>query len=592
MIKQVLRKPFVLWILPLSALLGLFLWGLNYTYPAIGHDYLYFFPHLLAGKWHFVRQGFLPFRFTPHFCGGLPQYGNPQDMYYSLPQLLTFVMDPWHAIQLSMVFALLVGYGGWYLFSRDVLRFSSLWAHLLSLIVIANGFYLLHMIVGHFTFHTVPLLGLLLWIIFQRTQDSRRSLFMRACCFALVSGYALYAGYPIVLLFAAMAVVFFVPIDLMIEKHNLGARLKTVSLRLTACGFVAALLGLSKFVAAYSFMRFFPNYPFDQLSPDTSTLLFMARAFWYIPQGWFLFAAAGVPWGPHEYSTFLSPVTLMGLICGVPLLVRERTVLRQRWRFFFGVGSYALLLLLFFTQLTKGQGLFSHALESLPIFGALHATTRFLYLFSLFFSAVSIWCITRWIPILQLQRWESAMVVTASALTVIAVPIAYQPLLSSAEILRNLHYENVRRDLQQSPFLRQPVSYVRHGILDLQHVMEGTTGVYCYEPLFGFRNEFQVTSLGEGPVDRVENGFFNLNNPACFQYPEENHCKPGDRIAVEDRENFENFRRGLPVTWKLSRAQIWSDRVSLATFIACLGIIAVAGVRRFSSRKKVLPHHE
>ena len=73
----------------LTALLGGFLWALNFSYPVIGHDFLYFLPHLLAGKWYFAHQGFLPFRFSPHFCGGLPQYGNPQDMYYALPQFLT-----------------------------------------------------------------------------------------------------------------------------------------------------------------------------------------------------------------------------------------------------------------------------------------------------------------------------------------------------------------------------------------------------------------------------------------------------------------------------------------------------------------------
>src|SRR3989338_2812294 len=138
-----------IWILLLIAFLGLFLWSLNARFPSIGHDYFYFFPKLLAGKWHFAHQGLFPFRFAPHFCGGIPQYGNPQDMYYSLPQLFSFFFDLWHAVQLSFVVAIIVGYWGWFRFGKDIVRLPSPWAHTLALIILANGWYTLHMIVGH-----------------------------------------------------------------------------------------------------------------------------------------------------------------------------------------------------------------------------------------------------------------------------------------------------------------------------------------------------------------------------------------------------------------------------------------------------------
>ncbi len=554
------------WLLSLIVFFGIFLWALNFTYPLIGHDYLLFLPKLLAGNWHFAHQGFFPFRFTPHFCGGLPMYGNPQDMYYSLPQILTFVLEPWVAIQASLSVMLLVGYVGWYLFSRDVLRFPSPWAHLLSLIILSNGFYLLHMIVGHLTFHTVPLLGLLLWILYDRRIDKPRSLILRASGFALTSAYALYAGYPIVLVFAAMAAILLLPLDLLLSEHR-RERFYLLLRRALLCGGAALLLGASKLIAIWSFMRFFPRlYPFDAFTEKSaSTLLFIARSFWYIPQGRFLFESAGIAWGTHEYSMFLSPVTLMGLLCGGALLIKKRKWLGTHKKRAAALALYAVLLTIFFAQVTRGYGVIPTVLQKLPLLQSLHVTSRFLYLFSLFISAAGIFCIHACIRAWNIQKWEHFCFIFASIFTLIALPIAYLPLLQSPELGSAVDYESIRVQLHPPAYLDRPVAYVQEGKLDLQHVIDGTTALHCFEPLFGYYGEYWTTSLTEGSAERENDGSFNLLHPACFQYPEENFCKPGDRIVASDRENFENFRAGLAVTWKLSRLQTVSDWASLLT---------------------------
>ena len=123
----------------LGIFLFFFFWGLNAQYPVLGHDYFYFFPRMLEGKWHFLRQGLLPLRFAPHLCGGFPQYGNPQDLFYSLPQFLSFFLDLWTAAQLSIFIGMVLGYVGWVFFGKDVLRLTSPWSHVLALVCTANG---------------------------------------------------------------------------------------------------------------------------------------------------------------------------------------------------------------------------------------------------------------------------------------------------------------------------------------------------------------------------------------------------------------------------------------------------------------------
>ena len=48
------------------------------------------------------------------------------------------------------------------------------------------------------------------------------------------------------------------------------------------------------------------------------------------------------------------------------------------------------------------------------------------------------------------------------------------------------------------------------------------------------------------------NDRFNMYHPACMQYPKENNCRPGDRIHVNDADNWERFRMGEKTTWKVS----------------------------------------
>ena len=42
--------------------------------------------------------------YTPSFVGGRPVYPNPQDLQFSLPQFLLWIVNPWIAILASMLF--------------------------------------------------------------------------------------------------------------------------------------------------------------------------------------------------------------------------------------------------------------------------------------------------------------------------------------------------------------------------------------------------------------------------------------------------------------------------------------------------------
>jgi hypothetical protein len=443
-------------------------------------------------------------------------------------------------------------------------------AHLFALIIIANGFYTMHMVVGHVAYHTVPLMGVLLWLLFERRKDTLYRLLARVAASALVTAYILYASGFFVVLLLALFICLALPLAPLLCWGGQGQGMRKrgfiplpqLVVRLFLCGMAAVLISLSKLVAVYSFMRFFPRLtPWDSLYGNI--LIFIARAFWAIPQGSALFAPAATA-GVHEYSMFLSPMTLVGL-CALPLLLSP-SVREQRWnrtnalRVIYGF-LYAFLLFKFFIELTRGYGPLVLPLKLLPIFSSFHVIARFLYVFSLFISTVSIWCLARLTADMPFRSARNIVVGIAYVITLVAFLASYTPLLLSTELTRSINYAAMRNRF--NAFDGIPISYY--------------TPSSCSEPVLMGMGKILIEPLSKGRVDTERDGFFNLYHPACFQYPEENNCFPGERIAVSDRSNFEKFVMGEHTTWKISRAQYWSDKVSLFTLISSIILLIRRG---------------
>jgi hypothetical protein len=556
----------------LAAFLGIFFWGLNVG-DAIGHDYNYFFPKLLDGNWHFMRQGLAPFLYTPHYCGGFPEFGNPQSMYYSLLQILSLKLDLWIAMQLVMAVAMMIGYWGWYLFGRDVIKLRWNWAHVFALIIIAHGFYLMHMMAGHAIYYTMPLIGLLLWLLLERTRDTWKSLIAKSAAFGFITANIIHSGGFMVGVFGAAAFAIFLALELILNRKTIRDRSRVLGLRIIGCTLAALLMNGGKLYAIFSLMRFFPrNLPFDRLAEGSNTFGYILNALWSFPQNEGLFVQYGIPdWGAiHEYSMYLSPVVLIGLLCGMWLMWKHR-------KLNIPLLVISIVIGLFFFQLIQGHGVFVTPLEGLPIFKSLRMNTRFVYPFSFALTAAGVWSLNR------LSSHASRLTYYASLLTLLAFLSAYVPMLIDIAPPRSLDYSEVQYHLKQNEgFLDLDVNSVidmrGEGQAEFVPLFAGANHVYCEEPLlWGDKPEMEPLEAGDvylGWDDRL-----NLYNPACFIYPEVNNCKPGDRIEVADMDNFTQFVSGEKTHWKVPIVQRILNWISVLTLISA-AIIAVLWRRR------------
>lgn len=570
--------------IPYVFLLGVFLcaffWGLSAG--ILGHDYFYFFPKLLEGKWHFMRQGISMFYYTPHMCGGFPEYANPQSMYYSLQQLLVLFLDMWLAVQLTMLISMLIAYVGWYRFGRDLIKLNLHWAHLLALIITAHGYHFMHMIPGHIVFHSMPILGWLLWLLFDRRNHSLKGLMIKGSWFALATAYILYSGGYMVAVMGMFAVLVLLPYELILHHRTLKSRLRVLAKSVAACAISGLLINASKLVATFSFLRYFPReVAFERLWDDTNILVFIVRALFALPQNKDLFLEFGMGnWGAfHEYSFLVSPMIPVGLFCGVILLWKNRATVAQHMYQFLILTAVSIALLAFLMQLMQGYGWMVTPLESLPIFRGLHVNMRWLYAFSFLLIAVGVWCLqecTRHSSFHQYSPWIAQL---GGVITIVAFVGGYYGVLHTNTLPRTLPYSEIVTALDSVEGYMDLDVDEAFDMREMGHsgfipLIFGGNHIYCSEPML-LGTSVLPNTITVNPVMHESDGYLNMYNPACMVYPKINNCESGDRVLASDNDNLEAFRTGKPTTWKMSGLQHITNWISVLTLFGSIALLTV-----------------
>ncbi len=583
-----MKRRFMEWGLPL-VFIGLFLWGLNARYPFIGEDYFYVFPRLLEGKWHFLRQGFAPLRYAPHLCGGFPQYGNPQDHFYSLTQFFSFFFSLWTALQMSVVIILLIGYAGWVRFGQDVLKLSRAWSHVLALVCIANGFYFLHMLVGHLWIISLPLLSWILWLMFVPARETVQTLCIRAILFGFITAYILYSGSQTLVLLTLMLLLALSPIDILLSERS-PDRCITLLRRFAAFGVSALFLCASKLAAVWSLLHTLNmKATFSGYHAGESIVLFVMKSFWAFPQSVGLYTPATAFIRIHEESMYTAHIALLGLLALPFFFIHTRSHYSAKKII---LALYTFALVTFILLLVRGTGTVPETLQHFPLFSALRVPERFLYLVSLLVSLAGVWGAAALASAVPKRIDERMLCAGIGIVTILGFAAAYVPLLRNEPLNISLPYDAILASEQRSGgYLSSPVTHAfepeGQRVSDFHYLFSASTGTQCYEAI-----PLALPKLRNGPVDMEYDGAFNIYNPSCLQYPEANGCKPKDRIRSGDRENFLRFIHGLPTTWKVSALQTWADRLTLLALtlfpLALLWLCRAGILRSFTRLRTIL----
>lgn len=594
MIKDLFQKksviPLIGWLL-IVVHFAVFSQFLPNAQGKLGHDYAYNLPMLLDGYYWFLNNGLfsVPW-FTPSFCGGMPLLANPATFYYSVVQFLTFLVDPLTGVRCTFFLFAAWGFWGFYLLLTRIFASSQITGLLGGTLFLFNGLYTYRFIVGHLEFHSFMLVPFLAWILLRdKSGDllpARRKIATDVIVAALIISYMFMSGMTQLLIPSLIGVIIIALTKALSDPDG------RVLWRFAVCFALAGILALAlsgvKLVAALAFLKNFQRDSY--LLPGVASLgqlfLLIFRVIALGGEGidsGETIVNSEFALGRHEleYGLSIVPFVLLALAV-IPIVTALPEKIKgylNPFRLFCLV--LVLLLLLIPLALNYYSPGWNHFLKSVPLLKSLSNFFRWFIIYIPFLILVS--CLVTE-KSATLQRLQLPIIIV-SILIVVGqnlladksfyneqaydpgpVQAAYHKISATGKppVIKNL---TVPTDMLG----RTTLTGNRNDAL-----INGDSQLLCYEPMFGYRLEFlPFKSSHPGPILSTDGGVYNLKNPACYLYPQENHCEPGDHFQLAQRGEVEAFVSFRPFSYRMS---IYQKAANLVSLLALLGVFIFSGV--------------
>ncbi|MDX2189600.1 MAG: hypothetical protein SFY32_07035 [Bacteroidota bacterium] len=555
----------------------------NFVYPISPLDLGYYLSKSLETHLFYKKNGLQIQWWSPAFGGGLPSFPNPQQTQFSFIQLFLFLVNPWIAICLDIAIFSFVGFFGAFILFFRICKFEINNSIVFAALFIFSGFQIQHLIVGHQFFQLFVLLPLIIYFAFHP------KFLISVCTNALIITYFIYnAGfYP---LFACMlsAPISMIIINVLFVREGSDKLLLKSLLKLSLSVFFALLIGASKISGMMHLMRFF----------ERDLQFFYGQSFWeclffvfnqlFLIQGLGLFANIQMinSWlgnGMHEKDVSISPVFFLLFV----YWVYSYHVKNKKFKFtlnkinqnIIGLVLFIALIIISFSISTT-YGIIYPFLKSLPIIKSFSSVIRFTVIFVL--------------PLILFLSYliENSKINFGKISTIVLISLA-SVIYTVTYVKSSIYYSNdtpnyifrfnpdeltsIWEKIQKDPNSINVDSLVN--LKDPLPMIQNSSSAYFNDPIFWSNMDKVHPKVEIGTVGKIENGCYNMTNPASLVFPEENNLKMWDRISVKDKENFERFRNYKTTNWKLPLIQILANWVSAFTLICTILLLFLTNKR-------------
>jgi hypothetical protein len=557
----------------------------------MGHDYVLTLGGFLDGYLWYNNNGFFtPPWFTPSFCGGQALFADPQSAFYSLPQFLTFIVDPLQAVYWAFLVFAALGFWGMYLYSKSCLKLGQIAALVAACIFMFNGFYAHRMIIGHYGYQSFMLVPLIAWLLLKPPSGQRPaySSITNALLAGILIAYWFHSGLTTLMIPAALAVITLACLSAL-RNNELTA--KTFLLRGLLAGIVSIGLSASKLNANLTLMGNFSRdyYPLPGISDSGELLNFVFQSLFYSSEHVYQTVTPlwkNMQWAamPHELAFGLTPLPLLILVVGTGLyaLSRQGKNLPPLNTTRSSLPSIVLFsILLIPIALLYYSPEWNAVLKEIPLIGSTTSPYRWLIIYIPLLAAIS------GIAINAVGKFKLGL----AAIALVGVPLLNS--LENREYYQQqdfdpapmLSYYNAvqRGNLAPAIILSADLKYPNgEAIINNNLFLQGVSGVRCYNPLYGYRLEKLTSSMlvtGSVMHQTGENSL-NLHNPACLVFPNENQCKIWSPFTLQQKEQLQQFSNYKPFDFIKSKKQAYAD---LITLLSVIMLITVAGTVAVSS---------
>ena len=574
----------------------------------LGHDCGLAFAGMVDGYIWFAKNGLweVPW-FSPSFCGGQPFFADPQSGYYSVLQWLTFITDPLTASYGTLLLFASLGFFGTYLLARRCFALALPWAILAATLYFFNGFLPHRMLIGHMGYHGLTLAPWMALALLTPVA-SRVSTIGFGLLAGLIAAYWLQSGLTTLMIPAALSVA------LILLVHRLRQPWpRDLFPRMFLAVLVSIVLSASKLVASLSFYSHFERtqYLLPGFDNPLSLLLTNLLALFGPSQ---MAAKAGElglvnqQWAlmPHEWAFGFSLVPLFVLIRARVLLRRRTsagthdeeapttTATRSQAEKFTKIA--VILAILAICLLPLAIQFYTPALNAWykqhPLIGATVAPMRWLIIYLPVIPIFTSLLGSRLLTCLGQESRANRLVFSFVLMIVVlsfaeprdyyleqgyhpdAMLAAYGRLTAGEVQNHQIRAIGTRLGGEETaefagPSVEGKAAKLKPTVLTGNEIMlAGVSQARCYNPSFGYRLEhLPDVKLALGDVLTNQGGNLNIRNPACFVFPEENGCQPGDRFRAEQRDAAEAFVAYRPFLFHKSPAQ------QLASGITITGLV-------------------
>lgn len=541
----------------------------------LGNDYSYFLPWLLAGYFWFLENGLSIPWFSPALCAGIPHFANPQSLYYSVPQLVSLVVDPRQSLIITAWIFGVTGFAGSALLASLMTR-SFMIMLFAGFIFGLNGMALSRIYEGHLTFHAFMLLPLICYLLLCPGRSFNA--FMQAVLAGALMAYFIHAGAGVIVIPVAACI--------MLVLVAIGRGIDCYYKLAIAAG-SALTLSLGKLVAVAHFMARFPRdlYPM----PGTNTLLdslylSLRSLVWPLTDAELdtLIVNTAFPINQIEVNYALG---IVPMLIGLAWLILARSPVKAmvptwRWVPVLAILSLPVLLNTFNPS-------WNAILSDLPYYSQASTLFRWNLIYILPVILLSV---------RALDQINKPWLAPVAILILLVSVVTYLPSGSrraDATTIVNA-YTSVRAG-EEVPLIRT----LEESLVDGVRVPLGNAGdsltrgasqIVCNEPLFGYRLEsFRFDGVFKGQVFHQREGAFNFYRPECFLFPEQNQCKEGDRFPAGKATALVRFTSYRSYDFELPVVQRISNWISIAGFSALLMLFftwGALGVRRNLSTRE------
>ena len=562
----------------------------------LGQDYSLLFPALLDGYFWFKNNSLsdVPW-FTPSFCGGQPYFADVQSGYYSAVQFLTFFFNPLTSVYISILLFASFGFWGMFALLRLLFKTSHETAFLAASLFMFNGFYIHRMMVGHFGFQGIMLVPFIAFLLLYEAPAKNEKLTPRPVFYTIFAGvliaYWLQSGLTSLMIPASLTVLGIACL------YNFG-NWQSFLFRSMGAVVVSLALSVSKLVAGFAFMANFGrnDYSLPGFNSGFNALKTLLTVLFIAPadiEEIALSRMANMQWmltqHEWEFSVTFIPALIILIFWVARIWMPLYSPFNKSVKSQLALAVFGIVLLLPLV-LNVYQPEWNAILKKTPLIKSSSALVRW---WIIYIPVIIIYAAIAFESLVFLKKYRDKLVV-GSVFVIIILNLTQDTLYydlqgyngnTIIEAYHKVSENNLQPKIHDIDISKAHVD--GNDILVL-----GISQLGCYNPSFGYRLEYlPFKTLHPGSIFEQKDGYLNLKNPACYVFPKENNCLPGDHFKVSQKAQAELFAEYKPFAFEIPLKQKIANGITqfaLGFVLAFLGVGFISTLQQtWASLKKI-----